>query len=440
MSAPLPAGFGTPLWAATVPAPPPRPPLSTARTTDVAVVGGGFLGLSAALHLAEAGRSVTLVEAGRIGDGASGRNAGFVVPNFARADPDAVIARLGPQAGERLLAAVGASADLVFDLVARHAIACAADRRGWIQAAHAPAAVPRLVARANAWADRGRPVEWLDAAAVARATGLAGHPGGWIDRSGGVVDPLAYARGLAVAAERAGAAIAEESPVRAARRAGAGWLLEAGSGTLRAGTVVVATNAFAALDRRLRRSLLPLTVHQIATAPLPPALRARILPGAAGFSDSARDLFTVRLDAAGRLITGGMAALPFGAERRLPRAIHRRLADRLGLADPPPIAHAWTGVAAVMPDFLPHVFELAPGLLAAIGCNGRGVAVTTLLGKAIADRLAGGADIGLDAGAPIPVPFHALARHAPRAFLPYGRIRDALERRSGQAGRATAGT
>lgn len=423
--------FGVPLWTATARPRAVRPALSGERRTAVAVVGGGFLGLSAALHLAESGRAVTLVEAGTIAAGASGRNAGFVVPNFAKVDPDAVVARLGPEAGERLLAATGASADLVFGLIRRLKIRCDARQAGWIQPAHAKVALPKLSKRARAWADRGRPAEWLKADELAATLGTAYSPGGWIDRSGGVVHPVDYAAGLAAAAEAAGAVVHERSPVTALERDGSGWTVVTARGRIGADAVVVATNAMGALDRRLARSFLPLTVHQIATEPLPASVRARLLPGDQCVSDTARDLFTFRFDAENRLITGGMAAWPFGAERRIPAAVHARAARLLGLPDLPPIAHAWTGVAAVMPDFLPHLFELAPGLLAGIGCNGRGIAVSTMIGKAIADHLCGHDGIGLPFAAPIPIAGHRLARLAPYAFLPYARLGDALDRRKG---------
>lgn len=417
------------LWQATANARPDRPALSGSRRVEVAVVGAGYLGLSAALRLAEAGTSVAVVEGRTAGWGASGRGGGFVVPNFAKVDPDGVIARLGPEAGERLLAATATSADLVFDLVHRHGIACDADRSGWIQPAHAAVAIPKLKARMAAWAARGRPVAWLDAAEMARMTGCRAYPGGWRDRSGGVLHPLNYALGLAEAAERAGAAIHEQSPVTAVVPEGAGWRVETAGGSLLADRVVLATNAYGAVDGRLARSFLPLTVHQIATEPLPASVRSRLLPGNQSVSDTARNLFTFRFDAENRLITGGMSALPLGAGRRVPVAIHRRMAQMLEI-DLPPIQFAWSGLAAVTPDFLPRVFDLGPGLLAAIGCNGRGIAVATMLGREIADRLLGRPDAAPPALPPRPIRGHGLARYAPHAFLPYGTVRDALDRRS----------
>src|SRR5262249_46935430 len=152
-----------------------------------------------------------VLEAESIAFGATGRNAGFVVPNFAKKDPDDVIAQLGPERGERLLEMAAGSADLVFDLILRHAITCDALQSGWIQPAHSPTGFDKVKARAAQWARRGRPAVVLNRADVRLLTGADGYVGGWMDRSGGVLNPVEYARGLADAAEAAGARIFEKS-------------------------------------------------------------------------------------------------------------------------------------------------------------------------------------------------------------------------------------
>jgi len=381
-----PTAWGTPLWHATARNHRPRPALQGDQQTDLAIIGGGFTGLSTALHAAQNGQSAAVIEAETIAWGATGRNAGFVVPNFAKQDPDDIIARLGPDRGERLIGFAAGSADLVFRLIARHAIDCDAQQSGWIQPAHSPAAFARIQSRAAQWATRGRPAQILDRNEIAAVTGARGYAGGWTDHSGGVLNPTAYANGLADAAE-------------------------------------------AALAPPLARSYFPLRVHQVATHPLPASIRTRLLPGNQSISDSRRNLFTFRFDAANRLITGGMDIIPLGAGRRVPRAIHRRLARLLEIPDLPPLQFAWSGLAAVMPDFLPRLIELAPNLLAGIACNGRGIALTTALGQTLADWSAGTAlaDLPVPAGPPSPLPYHGLARYAPNALLPLSMLRDAMD-------------
>ncbi|RWE33026.1 MAG: FAD-binding oxidoreductase, partial [Mesorhizobium sp.] len=180
------------------------PVLNGDLDVDLAIVGGGFSGLSTALHAAGKGLSVAVLEAEIIAWGATGRNAGFVVPNFAKMDPDSILAHLGPERGERLIDFAAGSADLVFGLIRQHGIHCDAVQNGWIQPAHSPAALEKVKSRAGQWARRGRPVVTLDRQDVETLTGARGYLGGWMDRSGGVLNPVAYARGLADAAERAG--------------------------------------------------------------------------------------------------------------------------------------------------------------------------------------------------------------------------------------------
>ncbi|MER9872848.1 FAD-dependent oxidoreductase [Mesorhizobium sp. M0195] len=407
-----------------------RPSLEGALEVDLAIVGGGFSGLSAALHAAEKGISVAVLEAEIIAWGATGRNAGFVVPNFAKRDPDDIIAQLGPDRGEHLVGFAAGSADLVFDLIKRHAIECDAVQSGWIQPAHSPTALQKTRSRVEQWARRGRPTVALDRPAVEELTGVRGYLGGWMDRSGGVLNPVEYARGLADAAEKAGARIFEHTRVASIDHLGDGWALKTASGSVRAGKVLVATNAYGGpLDRALRRTYFPLKIFQIATAPLPREIRTRLLPGGQGVGDTRRNLFTFRFDGENRLITGGMHVFGPGADTRVPRAIWRRLAKHLHLPEIPPLEYSWSGMAAVEPDFLPRLVDLGPGLIAGFACNGRGIAMTTSMGKVLADWADGTKpqDLPLPFAPPAPIPLHGLTRHAPNMLLPLSMLRDRLD-------------
>ena len=410
----------------------PRPSLAETLDADLAIIGGGFSGLSTALHAAEKGISVVLLEAEIIAWGATGRNAGFVVPNFAKRDPGDIVAELGSDRGERLVRLASGSADLVFDLIRRHAIDCQAEQSGWIQPAHSAAAFAKVQSRAAQWANRGRPAVVMDSAETERVTGAKGYAGSWTDRSGGLLDPVAYARGLAKAAEAAGARIFERSPVTAISRLGDGYSLTTAKGTVRAGKVFIATNAYGGdLRPDLARTYVPLRVFQIATEPLPREARKRLLPGNQSVSDTRRNLFTFRFDAEHRLITGGMHIFGPGAATRVPRAIHRRMAAMLELPDIPPIAYAWSGMAAVEPDFLPHLVDLGPGLIAGFACNGRGIALTTALGREIAAWACGtpASVLPVPFAPPNEIPFHGVVKHAPNILLPWSMLRDKLDER-----------
>jgi glycine/D-amino acid oxidase-like deaminating enzyme len=324
------------------------------------------------------------------------------------------------------------SGDLVFDLIARHGIACDALQSGWIQPSHSAAAFAKAQDRVRQWSALGRPVQLLDAAEVTSLTGVAGWRGGWIDHSGGVLNPVGYARGLAAAAARAGVQLYEDTPVTGLNQSGADWRATTPKGTVQARRVIMATNAYVGnLWPGLARSFFPLRVFQVATHPLPLSVRERLLPGGQCVSDTRRNLFTFRFDAQNRLISGGMHIISPGAGTRVPVTIHRRLALHLGLPDLPPLEFAWSGMASVMPDYLPRVVELAPNLIAGFACNGRGIALTTAMGRELAAWAMGrpSSDLALPLRPATAIPFHALARLAPNALLPLSLLRDRMDTR-----------
>ena len=413
---------------------PQRPSPADGAAAEIAVIGGGFLGLTAAWHLARRGRQVVVLEAGSVGSGASGVNAGFVVPNFAKADPAAVLARLGAERGEALLRMVGAGGTRVFETVREGGIACDAEETGWLHLAHSPGMLEVLRARAGAWAVLGRPVRLLEREDARALSGARFISGALLDESGGMLNPLAYARGLAGLAERAGATIHEGVAVAAVEPDGAHWRVRHAGGTLCAGQVLLCTNAFrTGVAKRLADAIVPLQVYQAATAPLPAEEARRLAPGRHPAADTRANLFTYRLDAQNRLISGGMSLLPLGAHGRMGRMIARRLAEELRLPDIPALEHVWTGRAAMTTDFLPRLFEFGPGFLGAIGCNGRGIALTAMLGEVLADAACGAAldRLPVPSGPARRLPFAPLARIAPSFAIAQARWQD---RRLGREG------
>ena len=188
------------------------------------MIGGGYCGLSAALHLAEAGVAVRVLEAEEPGWGGSGRNGGQVIPGL-KYDPDGLERKFPGEAGARLTAFAGGTADAVFELIAKHRLDVPHVRGGWVQGAHSAEAMAEATRRAEQWARRGVAARVLDAAQTASLLGTEKYLGGWVDPRGGAVQPLAYARGLARAAQAAGADRPRRHASRVARRGatGAGW-------------------------------------------------------------------------------------------------------------------------------------------------------------------------------------------------------------------------
>ncbi|NVK60931.1 MAG: FAD-binding oxidoreductase [Rhodobacteraceae bacterium] len=394
------------LWYAT--AEEPDPGSDAPADAKVLVVGGGFTGLSTALHLAERGVPVTLIEAEKIGYGASGRNGGQVIPGL-KLDPAEMRARWGAEAGGRLVAFAGGVADTVFELIDRYAIACGASRNGWIQGAHSSIALKAVHGRAREWEAEGAPVEIYDAQAMADATGAVGYTGGWRDMRAGQLNPLAYARGLARAARERGATVVTGRRVKAITRDGAGWALDLGGETVRGETVVLATNAYdATLMPKLARSILPVQSTVIATAPLTGNVAKSILPQGACASEVRKLAFYYRMTPDGRFAIGGRGATGPEHSQGLQDALEggmRRLFPQLGDVQ---VEKAWSGHLALTMDHLPHLHEPEPGLWAVAAYNGRGVAMATGMGAAMAGRIAEGTPLPLPETRIRPIAWHAL--------------------------------
>lgn len=422
------------LWAALTPPAPPLPPIGGDVRTPVAIVGGGILGLSLALHLAEAGIGCVLLEAERVGFGASGRNTGFVVPSFPGArGPEQIAALLGADAGERLSRFVGGSGTVLFDLVRRLDIACSAEQTGWVQPANTAAKFAAMADRVRRWQAFGQPVRLLDKADTDRLTGTTLYHGGVIEPTGGQVNPLAYLRGLARSARAAGAALHDGVSITGLASEGGRWRLDHARGRVVAHQVFFTTNALVGdLVPAVRRSLIPARPYQVATQPLDAAVRARILPGRNPVADLHHHTFAYRWSPDNRLVTGGLGLLnDAGAVARMSRYFLRRLHRYLpGLPTLEP-AYAWTGVVATTPDLLPEIWTVGKGLYAPVGCNGRGIAVTTAMGAALARFVATGEASALPVrlGPPRERAFHPILGLGPSAWLGWNRLKDWIEDR-----------
>jgi glycine/D-amino acid oxidase-like deaminating enzyme len=366
------------------------PPLTGRVDADAVVVGGGFTGCAAALHLVEAGLTTRLVEAATIGHGGSGRNVGLVNAGL-WLPPDDVETVVGREAGQRLNDVLAGGPAYVFELIARHAIACAAVRRGTLHCAHSPAGAAELARRQRQLAARGVPVTLLDATAAAHATGAATLHGALLDPRAGTIQPLAYVRGLARAAQARGAHLHEGTPATAIAHDGVAWTVTCPQGSLRARTLLLAVNAYATPTRApWRPRYTAMHYFQLATPPLAATTLGTILPQHQGAWDTAAVMTSFRLDDEGRLVLGAIGALGGWGERahrawamRKVRALFPQLGDVA-------FEHAWFGRIAVTPDRIPRIQRLGPMGYSIFGYNGRGIAPGTLLGRAFAEVAATG--------------------------------------------------
>ncbi|MDK3074470.1 FAD-binding oxidoreductase [Sedimentitalea sp. JM2-8] len=355
--------------------------------SDLLVIGGGFTGCSAALEAARGNADVVLLEARTIGHGGSGRNVGLVNAGL-WLPPDDIVAKLGRDAGTRLIDALSVAPDLVFRLIAEHGIDCEATRNGTLHLAHAPSGLRELESRLRQGNRTGAPLQLLDAGETARRSGSRAFFGGLFDPRAGTVQPLAYCRGLAAAARAAGARIFEGSPVREIVHDGTHWIARVGGHRVRARHLLLATNAYAdGIGGAPAREFVPVHFSQFATAPLPEPLRRHILPGGEGCWDTDMIMNSVRIDRDGRVIIGGVGNVDGPGA-----TIHRRWAARklahfypelAGL----PFEHAWSGAIAMTSDHLPKVLSFGPNALSVFGYSGRGIGPGTVFGKQAARAL-----------------------------------------------------
>ena len=375
------------LWAASAPPGPVCPELAAETTADVVIIGGGFTGCSAALHLAQAGRRPVILEAEEVGFGGAGRNVGLVNAGL-WVMPDRITARLGELRGERLLRHLGDAPRVVFDLIEKHAIRCQPRSAGTLHCALGESGYREIQERARQWQARGADVELLDARQTAARVGSSRYTGALLDRRAGTIQPLAYVRGLAHAAMAAGAGIHAHSAVIGYELLGTAWKVRTARGSVTAPCVIVATDAYShGVSAALRREQVMLPYFNLATAPLAPAILTTILPEGQGVWDTRTVLSSVRLDASGRLIFGSVGALRAGGAATHRAWARRELARIFPQLRPIRFEHEWYGLIGMTDDALPRFHELGRNMYSISGYNGRGIGPGTLFGRDLA-RLA----------------------------------------------------
>lgn len=418
--------FQTSLWHKTAIAGQRYPKLKGVQRAEIVVVGSGYTGLSAAIDLAGQGKDVAVLDAREPGFGASGRNGGQVIPAF-KYDPDSIAKVYGDELGEAVLDMVSRTADTVFDLVRRFDIACDPRQTGWIQAAYGDRGAKRITSRYQQWEARGAPVELLEKSSLKRVSGTNRYPMGLLFRNGGTVQPLSFARGMVMAADSLNARIFEDSLVCAIEPAPSGWRVSTRDGSVLTSQVIIATNGYnTPVWPRLCESVVPVYSMQIASDPMPMGIRNQVLPSIEAMADTRKLVWYFRKDRDCRFIVGSRGpykARPSeGDVQTLIKEAGRLFPALRGMTFP----YRWAGRVAMTVDQIPHLHQLAPGVFAALGYNGRGVGLATMMGKILAS-----ACLGVDKRSlPYPVsslhaiPFQAFHRIGVAAMVACYRVMD----------------
>lgn len=421
------------LWAAVTPSGLELPELVGTQQADVIVIGAGFTGLSTALHLREAGVDVVVVEAAEPGWGASGRNNGQVIPTLSRPDPEDIIAKHGA-VGERFVAMLRDSASVLFDVVQKYKIEAEHEQSGWVQPVHSPGRIRIAERRVKQWSKFGAPVELLSRQQVGDMTGSDAWYGGFWNKTGGHVNPLALARGLARAALGLGARIYARSPAISFERRNDKWIVKTAKGEISGRALVMATNAYSgefsrSLVPEIATEVMPVLSWQMSTQPLSDNVRKTIIPGRQAVSDTHGELYFARYDARNRLITGGAVLGPGNKVERIKARVTERLQRLWPQIGDVSFDYVWNGYVGMTADFLPRIHRLGPNAYGWTGCNGRAVALTIPLGRELAKAVQGvpESELALPFTEPVTYVAHGLLRKiAPWMLLLY-RHRDAQE-------------
>ncbi|SOE93084.1 Glycine/D-amino acid oxidase [Burkholderia sp. D7] len=404
---------------------------------DVAIVGAGYAGLSCALEFAKHGLSVAVLEADVPGIGASTLSGGQVSGgvNVGKAPSGKKLdSAVSEQRQQALLREAAASYGVFESILRDNAIDCAYLKAGRINAmwtdAHLAAWRKRIV-NLNAYASAGARILSRDELRSELASGI--YAGGVLLERAGQVHPSMMFAGLLAAARGAGATVCSKAPVKSVTRSGAGYRVETARGTLASRHVVICTNGYTGESMPdLKRRVVPVVSHQIATEELPADLQASLIPKRRGISETRRVVNYYRYSPDGKRFLFGGRARFYHLDRRQSGAIlHAQMVERFPQMADVKVSYSWGGTVALTLDFLPHLGRTADGVHYALGCNGSGVVMMTYLGYKIARLiLEGQAPESSAYGTPMLT--HPLYRGKPW-FMPalgsYYQIRDVIDKR-----------
>ncbi len=387
------AGQYPPSWyAATATGPAPQPAVAGDLTCDVCVVGAGFTGLSTALHLRERGYDVILLDAQRVGFGASGRNGGQVGTGQ-RVEQDDLEKMVGIASALRLWHLSLQSVALVRELAAKHA-----PDAGWtpgiISASHRARYVPHYAAYAEKLNrdyayDLIRP---LDRDEMRAKVGSPAYYGGMVDLGGGHLHPLRFAFGLARACLQAGVRIFEQSRVTAIEP-GTPATVRVGAARITAGHVVLGCNGYMGnLQPQVAARVMPINNFIVATEPLSDAQATGLIRDREAVADSKFVINYFRLSEDNRMLFGGGETYGYRFPADIAALVRKPMTEIFPQLADVRIDHAWGGTLGITANRMPHFARLSGNILSLSGYSGHGVAMATLAGQIAAEAVAGQAE------------------------------------------------
>jgi len=420
-------GFQDSLWNTTASAAPVTERLQESVNCEVVIVGAGFTGLNAALKLATNGVDVAVLDAGELGIGSSGRSGGQVNLGL-NLGPEELISRFGTKQGERLIDAVIDAPGHVFNLINKHNISCDAVQNGWVQAAINTRYLKLQQKMVADYARFGLTLDLLDKHDLHVRTGTTAYPGGLYCSIAGSIQPLSYTRELARVAKSHGARVFTNSSVNQLMKTSQGWRVDTAKGQVSCSTVLVCTNAYTDdLVTGLNKTLVPVRSILVASEPLSPELRETILPGQVTFVDKRRLILYFRYDRDGRLCVGD-----HGPSRDTFKLADFNDVKKRAATVFPSLSNVrwdfhWGGRVAMTKDTLPFMHQIAPGLVAGMGFNGRGVAMGSMMGTLLADNILSDAESAFPITQPDKYKMHAFRDIGVSTAIKWFTLRDYLE-------------
>jgi len=370
------------LWMATaVPAPPTISLSGKQKHYDAIVVGAGFTGLNAALSLAKQGKSVCVLEAENLGFGASGRSGGQVNMGL-NLGPSSLIKKFGSDAGERLINTVTSVPDRVFKMISENQLDCDPVQSGWVQGAVNQHFLDAQLETVTEYERYGSYQTILNSARIEEKTGSRAFIGGIFNPKAGSLHPLSYTRELARVCMQLNVDIFTDSRVKQLQQTSMGWDLLCDAGQVSADQVIICTNGYTdKLVNGLSQKIVPVRSILVATEPLSKSLRQQILPNAVTLVDKRRLILYFRYDRFGRLCIGDHGPMRDNFHLNDFDQLKKRVMGVFPQLKHTSWEYHWGGRIAMTQDSLPFIEQLADGLWAGMGYNGRGVGMGSVMGN-----------------------------------------------------------